>query len=467
MSLFNGPNGSPLPPVAIPADNYYLAYIALAFALIAIFLVLGIVNAPPDRGGKASRAKEAQMTGRSAGLTEIARVFLKIGAMSYGGPAIMGIMQTEVQEKRQWLSKQQFVEGLALVNMLPGPGAAQLGIFLGHVKAGGPGGILAGICFILPAFLIMLALTAAYTAFGALPATQSAFYGIGPVVVGIFAASVYRLGKNTVKERTQVAILVAAAAIIALTPVGLVATLLAAGCSGIALFHSRRTGLVSLALLIAAVVAYRLADLFIVSSSMPGANLGPQSTSGSPGLWELGVFFFKVGAFSFGGGLSMLAFIQAQVVNQLGWLTPQEFINGLALGQLTPGPILMLAAFIGFKLGGVQGAAVAASAIFLPSFLMMLSILPLLRRMKDLQWLRAFMRGVGPAVIGALVVSLVDMAPHAAPDFFTRGLLVLTVALMLLRNVGALPLMLGGAVLGLLSKANLWERIEKFGRVVS
>jgi chromate transporter len=465
MSLFTGPNGMPLPPVVTPADNYYVAFGALAFALMAAFIALVIVNAPPrTRTAKAGRAKEQQMTDRSAGLREIAHVFLKIGAMSYGGPAIMGIMQTEVQEKRQWISKPQFVEGLALVNMLPGPGATQLGIFLGHSKAGWLGGILAGVCFMLPAFLIMLALTAAYAAFGTLPATQSAFYGIGPVVVGIFAASIYRLGKNMVKERTQIAILIAAAAAILLTPVGLVATLLAAGCIGIALFHSRRTGVIALALLITAVAAYRVGDFFIVATSMPAAGLAPQTNPGLPGLWELGAFFFKVGAFSFGGGLSMLAFIQEQVVNQFGWLRPQEFIDGLALGQLTPGPILMLAAFIGFKLAGIQGAMVAASAIFLPSFVMMLSVLPLLRKMRDLHWLRAFMRGVGPAVIGALAVSLTQMAPHAAPDFFTQALLALTVGLMLLRNAGALPLMSGGAMIGILLKGGVWERIEKFAR---
>lgn len=126
------------------------------------------------------------MTEKGIGLAEIARVFLKIGAMSYGGPAILGIMQTEIQEKRRWIEKPQFVEGLALVNMLPGPGATQLGIYLGHTKAGLAGGIIAGVCFILPAFLIMLALATAYAAFGALPLARNAFYGIGPVVVGIF-----------------------------------------------------------------------------------------------------------------------------------------------------------------------------------------------------------------------------------------------------------------------------------------
>src|SRR5713226_557677 len=404
------------------------------------------------------------MSARTVGLAEIAGAFLKIGAMSYGGPAIMGIMQAEIQEKREWISKPEFVEGLALVNMLPGPGATQLGIFIGHAKAGLVGGIIAGVCFVLPAFLIMLALAATYVAFGTLPSMRNAFYGIGPVVVGIFAASVYRLATGTILERSQIAIAVAAAVVMFFTPVGLVLPLMAAGCLGMALFNSRRAGLIALAVIVAVFGAYYLIDITLTQFIMPTADFPQRSNAASPSLWEFGGFFFKVGAFTFGGGLSMLAFMQEQVVNQFGWLTPQEFIDGLALGQLTPGPILMLAAFIGFKLAGVTGAAVAASAIFLPSFLMMLSILPLLRKMRDLRWLKAFMRGVGPAVIGALAVSLVQMAPHAAPDPLTWCLLALTVGLILLRSVGALPLMFGGAIVGLISKSNAWERIERLAR---
>jgi len=407
------------------------------------------------------------MSEQSIGWGEVARVFLKIGAMSYGGPAIMGIMQTEIQEKRRWIEKQQFVEGLALVNMLPGPGATQLGIYIGHAKAGLAGGFIAGVCFILPAFLIMLALATAYVTFGALPSARNAFYGIGPVVVGIFAVSVYRLGRGAIKELPQIAIALVTAAGMLLTTVGIVLPLLAAGCIGIALFHSRRIALIALAALIALFGVHTAADVLLIKGAMLVPEVTSRSSPTPPGLWELGTFFFKVGALTFGGGLSMLAFIQEQVVNQFHWLTPREFVDGLALGQLTPGPILMLAGFIGFKLAGVAGAAVAGSAIFLPSFLMMLSILPLLRKMKDLQWLRAFMRGVGPAVIGALAVSLVQMAPHAAQDPFTWLLLALTILLLLLRDVGPLPLIGGGAMIGLLSKGKAWERIQEIGRMVS
>jgi chromate transporter len=258
---------------------------------------------------------------RSVGLGEIAQIFLKIGTMSYGGPAITGIMQTEIQEKRRWIEKPQFVEGLALVNMLPGPGATQLGIYLGYTKAGLAGGVVAGLCFILPAFLIMFALATAYVAFGALPSARNAFYGIGPVVVGIFAVSVYRLGKGTIKGIAQIVIALAAAAVMLLTPVGIILPLLAAGAVGIALFHSRRIGIIALGALAVVFGLYYGSGILLAKWATSVPDVTPRSSATPPGLWELGIFFFKVGAFTFGGGLSMLAFIQEQVVNQFGWFT--------------------------------------------------------------------------------------------------------------------------------------------------
>jgi chromate transporter len=397
------------------------------------------------------------MEERQTSLTEIALTFLKIGAVSYGGPAIMGIMQNELQEKRRWLRKQQFVDGLSLVNMLPGPLATQLGIYIGHAKQGTAGGIIAGFAFILPAFLIMIALSWIYETFGSFAIARHSLYGIGPVVVGIFAVSVYRLAKGTIKDWQQMLILLGSMALMLTTSMGLWITLLAAGCIGIAVFHSWRIGLAALTGLLTIIVLSTLASdmgatLDILRGVTPAAG---------PTLWELAVFFLKVGAFTFGGGLSMLAFIQDQVVTQFGWLTPQQFVDGLALGQFTPGPLLMLAAFVGFKVSGVAGAAVAAGAIFLPSFIMILSVLPLLQRMQNLAWLQAFMRGIGPAVIGALAVALLRMAPAAVPDIFTAALLALTVAILLLRKVGPFPLLLGGAIAGALRKTVGWEQLAK------
>jgi chromate transporter len=160
------------------------------------------------------------------------------------------------------------------------------------------------------------------------------------------------------------------------------------------------------------------------------------------------MFFLQVGALSFGGGLTMIAFIQEQVVNQLHWLTQQEFIDGLALSQFTPGPVLMVGAYVGYKVAGLGGAVIAAMATFLPSFILMLSILPMFERVRTLLWTKAAMRGVGPAVIGVLAVSLIRMAPHAMPDPFAIAILIATLTALLAWRIGAINLMLAGAGLG-------------------
>lgn len=394
-------------------------------------------------------------------LIDVCKTFAKIGAMSYGGPAIMGIMQAEIQEKRQWLSKEQFVEGLALVNMLPGPGATQLGIFLGYARAGWRGGIVAGVSFMMPAFLIMLALTLLYTHFGTLPVLRNAFYGIGPVVVGVFAVAVYRLATGAIKDFWQLLLGICAAVAAAATALGLITTLLLAGALGIAFYDSWRRGLSAATALMIGFAAVTLISSTTSAGVPLTIGIAAPNVAGVAGMLEIGSFFFKVGAFTFGGGLSMIAFIEDQVVNQLHWLTAREFLDGLALGQVTPGPILMLAAFVGYKLFGVAGAALAAAAIFLPSFLLMLSIIPALNRVKQLTWLKAFMRGVGPAVIGVTSVSLGQMIPHAAPDGFTLFLLAFTVVLMLLWKIGPLPLMIGGGVIGAKTRTNGLEHVRE------
>ena len=258
---------------------------------------------------------------------EVTGLFLKLGAVSYGGPAIMGLMQTEFQEKRGWLSKERFLEGLAIVTLLPGAGATQLGIFLGHARAGWWGGLLAGLSFVLPAFFIMIMLTLVYTEYGAVPFVRDAFYGLAPVVVGIFIVAVYRLGRTAVGEPRQAMLAIGAALLAAFSPLGIVATLLLAGCLGVTLYHRRRAGLVAVFVLISIYVAVRL-----LGGELELSTLVPDQ-NGTASIADIALFFFGVGAFSFGGGLSMLAFMQEQVVNQLHWLTAREFLDGLALGH--------------------------------------------------------------------------------------------------------------------------------------
>jgi chromate transporter len=361
-------------------------------------------------------------------------------------------MQTEVQEKRAWVSKGQFLEGLALVNTLPGPSGIQIGIFLGYSRAGWWGGVLAGLGFILPGFCILLALTLLYQHYGALPRMRHVFYGLNPVVVGIFAMSVYRLGRVAVRNGTHVLLTVASALAIGFTPLGIVPTLLLAGAAGVALYGSRTWGLIAALGILGLYGAIQWGWTIPVVTSTSSNNLGNVR---SPSLWEMGLFFLKVGAFTFGGGLTILAFIQEQVVNHLHWLTPQQFLDGLALGQLTPGPTLILAAFVGYAVGTCWGAVVAVAAVYLPSFLLMLMVLPILERIKSLAWMQAALQGISPAVIGMTAVAVLRMLPAAIPDLLTGVVAIGTVVAMGLWRLSPLPLITGGAALGFALRTRL------------
>ena len=372
---------------------------------------------------------------------EIAASFFTLGATAYGGPAMMGVMQAEFQEKRQWVTKPRFLEGLALVNVLPGATATQLGIFLGYERGGWWGGLLAGLCFVVPGFAIMLALAVTYATLGVSPMLRGALYGLGPVVLGIFVVAVLRLGANALRSMPHRLIAVGAAVAVLASPLGAVPVLLLAAGVGLFLFHSKRTGAVVLAVLLATFV------LVHVSAWRPGP--APVALGEAPTLASVATFFAAVGAFTFGGGLSMIALMEEHLVGKLHWLTPQEFIAGLALGQLTPGPVLMLAAYVGYKLLGIGGAIVSAAAAFLPSFVLMLALLPAFDRIRNLAWAKAVIQGIVPGVIGVMAVALARMTPAAAPDALALAVLLGTVVVLLVWRVGSLKLMLAGAVVGI------------------
>ena len=332
--------------------------------------------------------------------------------------------------------------------MVPGATATQLGIFLAYARGGWWGGLLGGLSFVLPAFVIMLALTIGYATFGVTPLARSALYGLGPVVIGLFAIALYRLGKTAASTVPEAIIGLAAAAALATTRLGIVAILVLAGCAGLLLFY-RGKSLARVRALSGLVVLAVLATVWWTLTSPPSST-GEGWTPNPKSLLDLGLYFLKVGAFTIGGGLTMIAFIQDQVVGQFGWLTPREFIDGLALGQLTPGPVLMIAAYVGYKLAGLAGAAVAATAAFLPSFVIMLAILPILDRVRQMTWVKAVTKGMSPAVIGVLAVSLVRLSPAAIPDPSALAILIVTVIAAMAFHIGAFKLMLGGAIAGVL-----------------
>ena len=394
------------------------------------------------------------MNDRNHRLLEVAGAFLKIGTVGFGAPAIWGLIQAEVQERRTWITKERYLEGLALVQTLPGAPAVQMCIFAGHQRAGWWGGLVGGLAFTTPAFVIMLALTALYSSYGAVPLMRDALYGLGPVVLGIFIATAYRLGRIAIVDRASVAIALAAAATVIW--LGVAGTLLLAGCAGVALRHSRRAGLLAALATAILIGAERLVEPMLAGMG------GVASPGAAHGSWDVGVFFLKAGAVTFGGGLSIIAFIQDQVVNQFHWITPQEFIDGLAIGQLTPGPIIMVAAYVGYKVAGVAGAAVAALAIFLPSFVLMLSILPVLDRVRRLAWIKAAMKGISPAVIATLAVTIVQLVPHAATDGFTASVLALTACTMLAWKLPVVTSLLAGGALGVLYRSRFLLRLREF-----
>jgi chromate transporter len=373
---------------------------------------------------------------------EIITSFLKVGSTAYGGPAILGMMQAEFQEARQWVTKPRFLEGVALVNVLPGATMVQLGIFLGYVRAGWLGGLLAGLCFSMPGFIVMLALALAYATLGVHPMVRGALHGLGPVVLGIFIMAVYRLGTSALRARPHRLIALAAALAALASPLGTVAILLLAGAVGLLLFYSRRLGAVVLLALVVGIVGVALLPWTL--AAMPGS---PVET---PRLGSLVALFSTIGAFTFGGGLSMIALMEEQVVRRLRWLSPEEFIAGLTLGQLTPGPILMVAAYVGYKLHGTLGALAGALAMFLPSFVLTLAVLPAYDRVRSLDWAKAVMQGVVPAVIGVMAIAILRMWRSAAPDPLANVVLVATVAALHLSRVTPMKAMLGGAAVGML-----------------
>jgi chromate transporter len=380
---------------------------------------------------------------------ELAAVFLKLGAISYGGGAMMGIMYAEIAQKRGWLSNERYLEGVALVNMLPGPPAVQLAIFIGYERAGWRGGMLSGMCFMLPAFFILLGLTLLYSEYGSVAAVRDALHGIGAVVLGIFAAAVYRLGRSALTGAVPIGNALAAAILMSMTPVGIATLLLLAGCAGVALYDSRLHGLAAGIAILGVFAMTRFMPLFTFEA-IPAAMAGVANAS-APSLLQLALFFLKVSALTFGGGLVILAFVQQHVVSEMQWLTAREFVDGLALGQLTPGPTLMIAAYVGYKVAGVIGAIVSALCIFAPAFFLLLPLLPVLQRLEDRRWIKAAMRGITPAVIGCLAVTLVQLLPHAAPDTFGIVLLAAAVLASVLWRVAPLPLIVAAGVLGIVA----------------
>ncbi len=375
----------------------------------------------------------------------LSRFFLKLGISVFGGPlAHIAVMDEETVNKRKWLTRAEFSNLLAASNLIPGPSSTELAIHIGYRRAGAWGAVIAGFSFILPAFLIMLGLGWLYTQVGNIHLLLGFFYGIKPAVVAVIALTVYRLAQSTLKDGLTRACAVAALLLSLWQPAASVYWMLLLGLVGL-LVEAGRAGERPTAL---------LAILFV-----PLAQAGGQHPVL---LGSLFLALLKVGATLFGSGLVVVPLLQAELVNNNGWLTQQTLLDGVALAQATPGPVLTIATFVGYQIAGLAGAVVATVAIFLPAFIVVLLTAPLIERLKHNRWLKAFLGPVSAAVVGTLTASTLLLAqpvlldPFAQPFFVDWLALVITLtafALALRFKLNSAWIIIGAGLLGLLIKA--------------
>jgi chromate transporter len=346
-------------------------------------------------------------------LRELLRYFLGLGTFGFGGPiALAGYMQRDLVERRNWIAKKDYVDGLALAQLAPGPLAAQLAIYLGWVKGGIPGATATAAAFILPSFVMVLALSALYLRFGGLPWMQSAFYGIGAAVITIIARSAIKLVKLSLGRDRLLWVLFAASAITtAWTESEIVWLFLGSGV---------------VALLVRARTAPKLVTL-VPPGVLATLGAAAATTAASwPLLMRVGLYFAEAGAFVFGSGLAIVPFLHGGVVNQYHWLTERQFLDAVAVAMITPGPVVITVAFIGYLVAGPLGACAAALGVFLPCYLFVIIPAPYFRRFADNPRVRAFVDGVTAAATGAIAGAAFVLGRRALVDYKTVAIAALT-----------------------------------------
>jgi len=367
-------------------------------------------------------------------LLEVAGLFLKLGTISFGGPAAhIALMEQEAVSRRRWLSREHFLDLLAATNLVPGPNAVEIAGHIGFLHAGWPGLVAGGASFILPAFLISLALAWAYVRFGTLPQVTALFYGINPAVMAIILTATYRLGRAALRDWRAIALALACLAA-ALPGVNEVVLLLAAGAVGILLYAPPRLP-----------TRLRLAMLGLPA----GLSVLPLPGSDDR-LLRLGLFFLKVGSLLFGSGMVLFAFIQRDVVDRYGWLTRQQLLDAIAVGQMTPGPVLSSATFIGYLVAGWAGAVISTLAVFTPSFVIVALVGPWIPRLRRWAAAQAFLRGVNAAVVALILAVALALFRSAVVDVWTAAILLAGLVALLCFRADTMWLVLGGAVCGLI-----------------
>ena len=365
-------------------------------------------------------------------LTEVALTFLKFGIIGFGGPAAhIGLFHEELVKRRAWLDDQEFLDLLGATNLIPGPNSTEMAIHIGYKRAGWPGLIVGGACFILPAVVIVLALAALYVTYGTTPQAAWVLYGIKPVMIAVIVQALWTLGRKAVRDW-----LLALVAIITL--------LLAA--FGV-------NELVILALGGALVMLYRNAQR--LRQPHAGALLLPLA---GWALWQQAVpfslgqlfwTFFKIGSLLYGSGYVLLAFMRADFVGRLGWLTDAQLIDAVAIGLVTPGPVFTTATFVGYIMGGVPAALVATVGIFLPAFIFVALTHPFIPRLRQSPWLSALLDGVTVASLSLMALVSWTLGRATFVDVYTVAVAAIAAVLLFRFKVNTTWLIAGGAVFGL------------------
>lgn len=351
-------------------------------------------------------------------LRELTLYFLRLGTVGFGGPiALAGYMQKELVEERRWFSKEDYVEGLALAQLAPGPLAAQLAIYLGWVRGRVLGGTLIGLAFVLPSFLMVLALAAAYLKLGGLTWMRGAFYGIGAAVIAIIARSVFKLGKLTLANNKLLWGLAALSAFVTAWTESEIAWLfLASGVVAVAVLAPPKLRPGNASLSLAPLPLWAL-------SGLAGAASGAT-------LWTIAWYFAEAGAFVFGSGLAIVPFLHGGVVTRFHWLTDQQFLDAVAVAMITPGPVVITVAFIGYLVAGPIGASIAALATFVPCYVFTVIPAPYFRRFSKNASIKAFVDGVSAAATGAIGGAAIVLGRRALYDLPTVLIAIAALALL-------------------------------------
>lgn len=378
-------------------------------------------------------------------LLDLTRYFLHLGTVGFGGPvALVGYMHRDLVVQRQWISEDDYREGMALAQLSPGPLAAQLGIYLGYVHYGVLGATLTGLAFVIPSFFMVLAISIAYRLYGGLPWMQAIFYGVGASVIGIIAVSAWKLTVKSIGKINFDAVrqnwLLWVFYLVA----------------GIYTVISERE---EVWLFIIAGLIYMLTKApprWFSAGKAPVVFFlfGGVVWSGESGiLGKIALFFAEAGAFVFGSGLAIVPFLHSGVVNEFGWLNEKEFLDAVAVAMITPGPVVITVAFIGYLVAGVSGACVAAVATFLPCYLLTVIPAPYFKKYAKNASLKAFVDGITAAVIGALTGAVLVIASRSILDFPTAAIAVCTaLALIYFKKVPEYYFVLASAAIGFFIK---------------